>query len=115
MRAMERFETTITLHAPVEKVFAFAKDVGKLWASYPGIAVRDVVLTPDGVGSHAGWYTKMLFLHQEGSVEEPGVFPLERIGAKSPAGRGFTFTVPPGEDRGTDLTYAEEWTLDVPV
>jgi len=112
---MERFETTITLHAPVEKVFAFAKDVGKLWASYPGIAVRDVVLTPDGVGSHAGWYTKMLFLHQEGSVEYTEVVPLQRIVAKSSTGRVFTFTFTPREDGDTDLTYAEEWTLDVPV
>ena len=65
---MARFDDTITIHAPVEEVFAFARDVAKLWACYRGFAVRDVVRTPDGVGSSTNWYSRMLFLHQEGSV-----------------------------------------------
>lgn len=112
---MARFEDTITIHAPVEKVFAFAKDVGKLWSCYPGFAVRDVVLTPDGVGSHADWYSKMLFLHQQGSVEYTEVAPPERIVAASSTGRRFTFTITPRDDGDTDLGYTEEWNLAVPV
>ena len=112
---MARFEDTITIHAPVEEVFAFATDVGKLWACYPGFAVRDVVLTPDGVGSRTNWYSKMLFLHQEGSVEYTEVVPLQRIVAKSSTGRRFTFTFTPREDGDTDLGYTEEWNIKVPV
>lgn len=112
---MARFDDTITIHAPVEEVFAFVRDVGKLWTCYPGFAVRDVVLTPDGVGSRTNWYSKMLFLHQEGSVEYTEVVPLERIVAKSSTGRRFTFTFAPRQDGGTDLGYAEEWSIGVPV
>ena len=115
MTTMARFEDTVTIHAPVEKVFAFATDVGRLWACYPGFAVRDVVLTSDGVGSGARWYSKMLFLHQEGSVQYTEVVPLQRIVARSSTGRVFTFTFTPRDDGDTDLGYAEEWTLKVPV
>jgi hypothetical protein len=115
MRTMARFDDTITIHAPVEEVFAFSRDVGKLWACYPGFAVRDVVLTPDGVGSRTTWYSKMLFLHQEGSVEYTEVVPLKRIVAKSSTGRRFTFTFTPREDGVTDLGYTEEWNIEVPV
>ena len=113
---MARFEDTIAVHAPVEVVFAFAMDVGKLWSCYPGFAVRDVVLTPDGVGSQTTWYSKTLFLHQEGSVEYTEVVPAERIVAESSTGRRFTFTFMPREDgAATDIGYIEEWHIRVPV
>lgn len=112
---MARFDGTITIHASVEEVFAFARDVGRLWACYPGFAVRDVVLTPDGVGSRTDWYSKILFLHQEGSVEYTDVVPLERIVAKSSTGRRFTFRFTPRQGGVTDLGYTEEWTIGVPV
>jgi len=112
---MARFEDTITIHAPVEKVFAFAKDVGKLWAGWPDVAVRDVVLTPDGVGSHADWYTRTLFLHQEGRVEYTEVVPLQRIVVKSSAGPVFTLTFTPRDDGDTEFRWVVEWSYDMPV
>src|SRR5665647_690883 len=75
---------------------------------------RDVVLTPDGVGSHADWYTKMLFLHQEGRVEFTEVVPNQRIVAKSSAGPVFTLTLTP-RDGDTDFGWVVEWSYDMPV
>jgi len=115
MRAMARFDETITVNAPVEQVFAVARDIGTLWACYPGFAVRDVVLTPDGVGSRAVWYSKTLFLHQEGTVRYSEVDAPRRIVAHSSTGRVFTFTFTTRDDGGTDVGYVEEWSLKVPV
>lgn len=112
---MARFEDETTIHAPVEKAFAFAKDIGKLWACFPDVAVRDVVLTPDGVGSHAEWYVKMFFLHYEGHVELTAVAPNERIVVKSTAGPVFTFTFAPRDDGDTDFRWVVEWRSGVPI
>jgi len=112
---MARYEDTVAIHAPVEKVYEFVKDIGKLWACFPGVAVRDVVLTPEGVGSHADWYLKMLFLHYAGHVEFTEVVPNERIVAKSSAGPVFTGTLTPRDDGGTDLRWVVEWKSGVPV
>lgn len=112
---MARFEDAITIHAPVEQVYDFVKDVGKLWACHPDVAVRDVVLTPEGVGSHAEWYVRMLFLHYEGHVEFTEVVPNQRIVAKSSAGPVFTFTLVPQDDGYTDFRSVVEWSYDVPV
>lgn len=112
---MARFESSVTIDAPVEEVFEFAKDIGKLWTCWPGVAVRDVVLTPDGVGSHAHWFERLLFLHREGRVEFTEVVPHQRIVATSSTTSVFTFTFTPREDGRTDLSYIEEWSWDVPV
>lgn len=112
---MARFEDTVTIHAPVEKVFAFVKDVGKLWACFPDVAVRDVVLTPEGVGSHAEWYVRMLFLHYQGRVEITEVVPNKRIVVKSSAGPAFTFTLTPQDDGDTEFGSVVEWSTGVPI
>ncbi|MGM0386872.1 MAG: SRPBCC family protein, partial [Actinomycetota bacterium] len=112
---MARFEDTITIHAPVEKVFAFVKDVGKLWACFPDVAVRDVVLTPEGVGSHAEWYVRMFFLHHQGRVEITEAVPDKLVGVKSSAGPVFTFTLTPQDDGETEFGSVVEWSTGVPI
>lgn len=112
---MARFEDTTTIHAPVEKTFEFIKDVGRLWTCFPGVAVRDVALTPEGVGSRAEWYVRMLLLHYGGHIEITEAVPNERIVVKSTAGPVFTFTFTARDDGDTDLGYAVEWSYDVPV
>jgi uncharacterized protein YndB with AHSA1/START domain len=115
MGTMARFEDTVTIDAPVEKVFAFVKDVGKLWACFPDVAVREVVLTPEGVGSHAEWYVRMFFLHYQGRIEITEVVPDKRIAVKSSAGPVFTFTLTPQDDGSTEFRSVVEWSSGVPI
>jgi len=112
---MARFEDTVTIHAPATQVYEFVKDIGKLWVSWPDLAVRDVVLTPEVVGSRAEWFIRMFFLHYAGHVEIIDAVPDERIVVKSSAGPVFTLTLIPRDDGGTDLSTAVEWSSGVPI
>lgn len=112
---MPEVTRTITINAPVEKAFDFAKDIGHLWSSWPGVEVRDVMVTPDGVGSSAHWSTGMMGIHVLGGrIEYTDVVPHRRIIARSSTGPLFTFTFEPA-DVGTVLTAACAWHTDVPV
>lgn len=111
---MATLTKSITINAPVEKVFDFARDIGKVWACFPEVAVREVELKPEGVGSSARWFTHTLGIHNEGNIEVTGVVPNQSIVAKSSVGPVFTFTFNP-DDGGTRLTVDAEWHLPVPV
>lgn len=114
---MAKLTRSIDVDAPVEKVFEFAMDVGKLWTSWPEeVAVRNVELTPDGVGSSAVLFSHFLALHMEGSVEYTDVVPNERIVAdvqftgEKPT---WVFSFEPAGE-GTRLTAEGEWHVKVP-
>lgn len=111
---MAMMSRTATIEAHAAEVFEFAKDVGKLWVCFPSCAVREVELTPDGVGTSAEWFEKLLGLHLKGRVEYTEVVPGERIVARSSMGPVWTFTFAP-QNGATRLTLDCEWTLDVPI
>lgn len=115
---MAKLTRSIEIEAPVEAVFDFAMDVGKLWTSWPeDVAVRDVELKPDGVGTSARLWTHFLALHMEGSIEYTEVVPNRRIVSKvhffgeKPT---WVFTFEPVES-GTKLTAEGEWHVNVPA
>ncbi len=115
---MAKLTRSIEIDAPVEKVFDFAMDVGKLWTSWPEeVAVRDVELAPDGVGTSAVVFTHLFAIHMEGKVEYVEVVPNERIVAKahffgeSPT---WVYTFEP-IDGGTKLTAEGEWNVKFPA
>lgn len=114
---MAKLTRSIEIEAPVDKVFDFAVDVGKLWTSWPeDVAVRDVELKPDGVGSSARLWTHLLAIHMEGTVEYTEVICNQRIVAKvhffgeKPT---WVFTFEP-TDGGTKLTAEGEWHVNLP-
>ena len=115
---MAKLTRSIEIEAPVEKVFDFALDIGKLWTSWPEeVAVRDVELKPEGVGTSARLFTHFLAIHMEGTIEYTEVVPNERIVAKvhffgeSPT---WVFTFEP-LDGGTRMTAEGEWRVKVPA
>ncbi len=113
---MATLTRSITVDAPVETAFDFALDIGRFWSCWPDVAMRDVELRRDGVGSTARAYTHFLFLHLEGSVEYTEVTPNRRIVAKvSFTGESPTwvFTFEP-QDGGSRLTAEAEWHVPVP-
>lgn len=111
---MAKESRTILIEAPVEEVFGFAMDVGRLWALWPDVAVRDVRLTADGLGSSAQWFLRMVGFVVEGRVEITDVVPNERVRAVSSKGPVFDYIVEP-TDGGTRLTLVCEWHESVPV
>lgn len=115
---MAKLSRSVEIEAPVEKVFDFATDIGKFWTSWPEeVAVRDVELKPDGVGSSARLFTHFFAIHMEGTMEYTEFVPNERIVAKthffgeSPT---WVFTFEPA-DAGTKMTAEGEWHVRVPA
>lgn len=113
---MAKLTRSITIKAPVDEVFDFALDVGRLWTVVRDLAARDVVLTPDGVGSKATIYTHFLGFHMEGVVEFIEVVRPERIRARvhfTGEKPEWTFTFEPA-DGDTKFTIEGEWHANIP-
>lgn len=118
MRSMAELTRSVTINAPVEEVFDFALDVRNLW-NFPGeeIALADVELKPEGVGTSCRIWTHTLGFHVEGKLEYTEVVRPERIVAEvhffgeSPT---WTFTFEPA-DGGTTMTGTGEWHMKMPV
>ena len=114
---MATLTRSVTIDAPVEKVFDYALDIRNLWA-VPDIALADVMLKPDGVGSSARIWTHFLGFHMEMGLEYTEVIRPERIIAEvksfGPDNPTWTFTFEPA-DGGTKLTAQGEWRIHVPA
>ena len=107
---------SITVNAPVEDVFDYALDPRKLW-SMPDVALADVTIEPDGVGTSARIWSHVLGFHIEGSMEYQEVTRPERIVIEvnfvmeHPT---WTFTFEP-EDGVTKVTAQGEWHVKTPA
>lgn len=113
---MAKLTRSIVIDAPVGTVFEFALDPRNLW-TFEDVALTDVAITPDGVGTTARMFTHFLGFHMEGGVEYTEVVLGQRIVAKvhffgeKPT---WTFTFEP-TDGGTKMTAEGEWNVNVPV
>ena len=113
---MATLTRSITIDAPVDTVFDFALDIGRLW-KWKDVTLTDVDIKPDGVGTSARMNTHLLGFHVEGGVEYTEVIPGQRIVAQvhffaeKPTWR---FTFEPA-DGGTKVTAEGEWIVKVPV
>ena len=117
MSSMAKLTRSVTINAPVDKVFDLALDVGKFWPCSPDVAVKDVELAPDGVGTKARIWTHGLGVHFEGSIEYTEVLRPERIVAQvvfGPEKPVWVFTFEPAET-GTKMTGQGEWRMNAPV
>lgn len=111
---MAEVTRTIIINESVEKTFDFAKDLGKLWSCWPDVDLKDVTLTPQGVGTSARWSSSLLGIPFRGDIEFTEVVPPQRIVARSSTGPVFTFTFTPS-DGGTAMTVDVVWRTEVPV
>ncbi len=113
---MATLTRSITIDAPVDTVFDFALNIGRFW-KWKDVALTDVDIKPDGVGTSARMHTHLLGFHVEGGVEYTEVIPGQRIVAlvhffaEKPTWR---FTFEPA-DGGTTVTAEGEWIVKVPV
>lgn len=112
---MAKIERSITINAPVEKVFAYVDDPMSQLEYLPSIVeVKDV--TGHGVGAHYRWTYKMAGLRFEGESTMTEYIPNERMVVQSKGGIvstwSWAFTA---EDGGTKVNLTVEYTIPVPV
>lgn len=107
---------SIDIDAPVETVFDIALDIGRLWRM-KDLALSEIDINPDGVGTSARIFTHVLGFHLEGVVEYTEVVPFKRIVAQvrffaeKPT---WTFTFKRAKG-GTKVTAVGEWNVSLPV
>lgn len=113
---MATLTRSMTIEAPVDAVFGPALDPSRLWR-HKDVAVVDVQLKPEGVGTTARLWTHALGFHIEGGMEYTEVVPNERIVLEvhffeeKPK---WTFTFEP-TDGGTKVTVVGEWNVKFPI
>jgi uncharacterized membrane protein len=114
---MAKVEKSIIINAPVEKVFSYMDDPMSNPEWLPGmIDVRDVVQTPNKVGTHFRWTYKMAGIRFEGETTTTEYIPNKRVVTQSKGGISstWTFTYEPHE-KGTKLTLSVDYSIPIPV
>jgi len=112
---MATVERSITINAPVEKVFAYIVDPRNELETVPSITdIRDII--GQGVGQRYSWTYKMMGISLKGESEVIEYVPNERYVTRSTGGiiSTWTWTVKPEGD-GTQLNLVVEYTIPVPV
>ncbi len=113
---MVKGETTITINAPVEKVFGHVNEPTNLPEIWPSmVEVKDVQRLPNG-GTSFRWVYKMAGMRFEGTTEDTECVLNQRVVSKSTGGIEslFVWTFQP-EDGGTKLTVEVEYTVPIPL
>ena len=113
---MAKVEKTITINAPVEKVFGYMTEPTNLPEIWPSmVEVKDVQPSPVG-GSNYKWVYKMAGMRFEGATETVEYVANQRTVTESKAGipNKFVFTYQ-RENSGTKLTVEAEYTIPVPL
>jgi uncharacterized membrane protein len=114
---MPKVETGITIHAPVGEVFAYLEDPMSNPEWLPGmIAVKDIVMTEDRIGSKYKWVYKMAGIQFEGKSTTLDFEPDRRFVVQTEGGIvstwSWTFTA---QDDGTKLDLAIDYRVPIPV
>jgi len=113
---MAKVEKTITINAPVEKVFGYVNEPTNLPEIWPSmVEAKDVQRLPNG-GNSFGWVYKMAGMRFEGTSEDTEVVANQRVVSKSKGGieSTITWTFQP-EASGTKVTFEAEYTVPIPL
>jgi len=112
---MAKVEQSITIKAPVEKVFSYLCDPMNQLEWLPSMTdVRDI--TGEGVGQKFGWTYKMMGVSFKGETEVVESVGSERRVIKSTGGIQSTWTWTTKSENGNTLVnLTVEYTIPVPV
>ena len=112
---MAKVERSITIKAPIEKVFSYISNPKNELEFIPSITdIRDI--TGQGVGQRYGWTYKMMGISFKGEDEVMEYTPNERYVHRSSGGIVSTWTYSfKAEGGGTRLDLEVEYTIPVPV
>jgi len=113
---MAKVEKTITINAPVEKVFDYIDQPTNLPEIWPSLMeIKDVQTLPNG-GHTDRWVYKMAGMRFEGTTEGIEHVTNQRIVSKTKGGVESTQTwVFQPEDGGTNVTFEVEYNIPIPV
>lgn len=113
---MAKITKTITINAPVEKVFSFMTNPVNLPEVWPSmVEVKDVKPAPVG-GYNFSWVYKMAGIKFEGATETTEYILNQREADKSTKGINSTFVWHyEAHDGGTKLTMEAEYVVPVPL
>lgn len=82
---MAKVERSITINAPVDRVFAYITDLANEIEYIPSVTdIRDI--TGTGVGQRCGWTYKMMGIPLKGEAEITEYIPNQRYVLKSKGG-----------------------------
>ena len=113
---MAKVEKTISINAPVEKIFSYISDPTNLPEFWPSLVeTSDVQTLPNGHHSNR-WVYKMAGMRFEGTSEDTEFIPNQRLVSKTSGGveSTQTWTFQP-EASGTRVTFTVEYTVPIPV
>jgi uncharacterized membrane protein len=109
---------TITIKAPVEKVFDYISEPTNLPEIWPSLVeIKDVQKLPSG-GTRDRWVYKMAGIRLEGTSESEDAecIPNQRLVSKTKGGVESTMTwMFQPEAGGTKVTLEVEYTVPIPV
>ena len=113
---MAKVEKSVSIKAPVEKVFGYMADPRNLPEIWPSmVEVKDVQPSPAG-GYNFGWMYKMAGMRLEGASETTEFIANQRNVTESKKGiqSRFIWTYK-GEAGGTKVTVQVEYKVPVPL
>lgn len=112
---MEKMERSITINAPVEKVFSYLCDPMNQLEWLPSITdVRDI--TGEGVGQKSAWTYKMMGMSFKGENEAVELVDNQKIVIKSTGGIQSTWDWAfISENDKTVVNLVIEYTIPIPV
>lgn len=113
---MAKVEKTVTINAPIEKVFSYVRvktNLPDIWPSM--VEAKEVQSLPNG-GDSFRWVYKMAGMNFEGTSEDVDYIANQRIVSKTKGGIGstITWTFQP-EAGGTKVTFNAEYTVPIPL
>jgi len=113
---MAKGKQTITINAPVEKVFRYWGDPTSLLEIWPSVVgVSDVQRLPND-GNRFRYVYKMAGMRFEGGSEDIEFVVNERIVSKTTGGIESTITATfQPKDGGTEMTVEVEYTVPIPL
>ena len=113
---MATVNKSITINAPIEKVFKYIVEPSNLPEIWPSmIEAKDIQPLPNG-GNKFRWVYKMAGIRFEGKSETVEFIPNQKIAEKSTGGieSKFTWEFKP-ENEGTRLNMSVEYNIPMPV
>lgn len=113
---MAKVTRTISINAPVEKVFGYINEPTNLLEIWPSmVEAKDVERLPNG-GNRFRWVYKMAGVRLEGTSEDTEVAPNQRVVSETKDGieSKITWAFQP-EAGGTKVTFEAEYTVPIPL
>src|SRR5574341_36485 len=113
---MSKLEKTITIHAPVEKIFGYITkptDLLEIWPSM--VEVKDVKPLPNG-GSHFHWVYKMAGMRFEGDSDDVEYVANQRVVSQTRGGIESTVAWKLQAKNGdTQVTFDADYRVPIPL